>query len=179
MDTHSEKPPQQERPLADKTLLASTTTSRSENVINQLLGFFSTASNETLTASFFGLGLVTYLILGRVGLVLIGAVGGVVLHATYESGGNHNDSSVEDIRRRKENGLQIVNRLLDWREKIPKDQNGDEADSQDMALKLSAGETLDFADFQPATRNALTSLVDAVIRDYVKFVPRVHNTGLC
>ena len=177
METDSEKPPQHESPPPDKK--PTTTTSRSQDVVNQLLDFFSTASNETLTASFLGLGVATYLILGRVGLVLIGAVGGVVLHATYESGGNQSDSGVEEIKRRKENSLQIVNRLLGWREKTPKDQNGDGADSQDIALKLSAGETLDFADFRPATRNALTSLVDAVIRNYVKFVPRVHNTGLC
>ncbi|MCJ1352710.1 MAG: hypothetical protein MMC33_002694 [Icmadophila ericetorum] len=164
MESDPEKPPQPASPATPAT-----TTTRGQDIVNQLLEFFSTASNEILGACFLGLGAATYLILGRVGLVLIGAVGGVVLHATFESGGTHNDSGEEEIKKRKENGMQIVSRLLDWREKTPKEQNGDGIDSQDIALKLSAGEKLDFADFQPATRNALTSLVDAVIRDYVKW----------
>src|SRR3954451_11700486 len=53
-------------------------TINSSAAIDATLRFFATASNETLGACVVGLCASTYLVLGRVGLVLIGAVGGVV-----------------------------------------------------------------------------------------------------
>jgi hypothetical protein len=140
---------------------------------DRTLHFLATASNETLGACLAGLGAGTYLILGRVGLVLIGVVGGVVLHATWE--GHHGDSlgapgkSAE--ARRRELGADIAQRVLDWRGSRTHDK--DEQDgSYDINVQLYSGKKLDYSDFKPETAAALTELTDAVIRDYVKYVLR-------
>ncbi|KAI4710597.1 hypothetical protein J4E89_005054 [Alternaria sp. Ai002NY15] len=138
---------------------------------DRTLHFLATASNETLGACLAGLGAGTYLILGRVGLVLIGVVGGVVLHATWEG---HNGDSKEtqgksaDARKR-ELAVDIAQRVLDWRnDKTPdKSKSGD--DGYDFNVQLYSGKTLDYSDFKPETAAALTELTDAVIRDYVKW----------
>ncbi|KAL1602245.1 hypothetical protein SLS59_004933 [Nothophoma quercina] len=138
---------------------------------DRALHFLATASNETLGACLVGLGAGTYLILGRVGLVLIGVVGGVVLHATWEgqsqsSGDAQQKGKISEARKR-ELGTQVASRILDWRDKKEK-QDGD-ADSSDLSLKLYSGKQLDYSEFKPETAAALTELTDAVIRDYVKW----------
>ncbi|KAL8664715.1 MAG: hypothetical protein Q9202_002850 [Teloschistes flavicans] len=106
-----------------------------QKMLDQVLEFLSTASNETLGACLAGLAAITYLLLGRVGLVLIGFLGGIVLHATWEehisSSENHAQSAiVQSLSRRREAGLDILQRVLNWR-----DQNrGDD---------LLAGEVVD------------------------------------
>ncbi|KAL6703639.1 hypothetical protein ACN47E_009499 [Coniothyrium glycines] len=141
---------------------------------DRALRFFATASNETLGACLVGLGAGTYLILGRVGLVLIGVVGGVVLHATWE-GHTPSDHNQETIRgngresRRRELAVEIAHRVLDWRAiKTPEKGLGDR-DATDLNVKLYSGMKLDYSDFKPETAAALTELTDAVIRDYVKW----------
>ncbi|KAH6644397.1 PXA domain-containing protein [Boeremia exigua] len=138
---------------------------------DRALQFLATASNETLGACLIGLGAGTYLILGRVGLVLIGVVGGVVLHATWEGQSQHGEGTglkgknSEALKR--ELGAQVANRILDWRGQ--KDtQDGDKEDS-DLSLKLYSGRNLDYSEFKPETAAALTELTDAVVRDYVKW----------
>ncbi|KAJ4992915.1 px domain-containing protein [Stagonosporopsis vannaccii] len=138
---------------------------------DRALHFLATASNETLGACLVGLGAGTYLILGRVGLVLIGVVGGVVLHATWE-GQSHNGDGGEqkgksNEARKRELGAHVAHRILDWRDKKER-QDGDE-DSSELSLKLYSGKHLDYSGFKPETAAALTELTDAVIRDYVKW----------
>ncbi|PMD44308.1 hypothetical protein L207DRAFT_453846, partial [Hyaloscypha variabilis F] len=128
-----------------------------EDLTTRALKFLSTASTETIGGIAVGLAACTYLILGRVGLVLIGALGGVVFHATWE-GQSSAAASIQDVRR--ETGLEIVKRILDLRE-AHKVGEGDE-DEKD-ALENS------FDGFQPETAAALNTFVDAVIRDYVKW----------
>ena len=140
---------------------------------DRALHFLATATNETLGACLVGLGAGTYLILGRVGLVLIGVVGGVVLHATWEghtpiadARENHGKSAQAS---RRERGVDVARRLLDWREtKTPEQSEGDD-DASDLDVRLYSGEKLDYSDFKPETAAALTELTDAVIRDYVKY----------
>jgi hypothetical protein len=141
---------------------------------DRTLHFLATASNETLGACLAGLGAGTYLILGRVGLVLIGVVGGVVLHATWEG---HNGDTKEtqgksaDARKR-ELAVDIAQRVLDWRKDKTPAEGKPEDDSYDFNVQLYSGKTLDYSDFKPETAAALTELTDAVIRDYVKYVLR-------
>lgn len=132
-------------------------------VIDATLKFFANASNETLSACAVGLCASTYLVLGRVGLVLIGAVGGVVLHATWENqyGGRSAEERAELERRRKELGIEVAHRLLDLRDNKP--ERSDEAES------TLDSKTLDYSEFEPHTKAALTDFTDAVIRDYVKW----------
>lgn len=141
---------------------------------DRTLHFLATASNETLGACLVGLGAGTYLILGRVGLVLIGVVGGVVLHATWEGNSNNgNDSEGKgksNDSRRRELGVDVAHRVLDWRDTRTQEKGAREDDSADFSLKLYSGKPLDYSEFKPETAAALTELTDAVIRDYVKYV---------
>jgi hypothetical protein len=140
---------------------------------DRTLHFLATASNETLGACLVGLGAGTYFILGRVGLVLIGVVGGVVLHATWE--GQSKDGE-EKGKGRRELGVDVALRVLDWRDTRPLEQGAGEGD--DLSVQLLAGKTLDFSEFQPETAAALTELTDAVIRDYVKYVRSVMSIAV-
>ena len=152
------------------TLVAS---EKLRDITDAVLTFLSNASNETLGACAVGLCATTYLVLGRVGLVLIGAAGGIVLHATWEASNNTaaggQSNAAEGNRRRRELGIEVVRRALDWRVTSQDAQEGE-------VLKTGTVEgspddkILGYSDFRPATRTALTALTDAVIRDYVRQV---------
>ncbi|KAF2878018.1 PXA domain-containing protein [Massariosphaeria phaeospora] len=144
-----------------------------KTLADHTLHFLATASNETLGVCLAGLGVGTYFVLGRVGLVLMGVVGGVVLHATWESrsqSGNQNGTQDQGARRR-EVGADIAHRVLDWRNARGqvKEKDGDSDNDNSLDVKLYSGKELDFSDFKPETAAALTELTDAVIRDYVKW----------
>jgi hypothetical protein len=147
---------------------------------DRTLHFLATASNETLGACLAGLGAGTYLILGRVGLVLIGVAGGVVLHATWE--GHNGDNKETDGKsaegRRRELGADIAHRVLDWRNIRTQEKDGRDHDSSELNVQLFSGKTLDYSDFKPETAAALTELTDAVIRDYVKYVLHITPSYL-
>ncbi|TVY58805.1 hypothetical protein LCER1_G000579 [Lachnellula cervina] len=129
-----------------------------EDITTKALRFLSTASVETLGGIAVGLAACTYLILGRLGLVLIGILGGVVLHATWEGQSPLAGAVEEDARREK--GLDIVKRILDLRE--GKDQEVEE-DIEDQ-IKIAS-----FEGFQPETGAALNDLIEAVLQNYVKW----------
>jgi hypothetical protein len=146
---------------------------------DRALQFLATASNETLGACLVGLGAGTYLILGRVGLVLIGVVGGVVLHSTWEGqlhGGEGQEKGKSSDTRKRELGADVARRILDWRGN--KDKQDRDTDDSDLSLKLCSGKALDYSEFKPETAAALTELTDAVIRDYVKYVLGTLPTNL-
>jgi hypothetical protein len=150
----------------------STPSDKLRGITNAALNFLSNASNETLGACAIGLCASTYLVLGRVGLVLIGAVGGIVLHATWEGSngdGHDRDTTFNNTaRRRKELGIEVARRVLDWKDR----RNGALAEAEVADEKIEASvatKALDYSDFQPATGEALTILTDAIIRDYVKY----------
>ena len=166
------KSPQNNKSRPDNTIAITREgkSAKLQEVTGQILEFLSNATNETLGACIVALGAITYLVLGRVGLVLIGVVGGVVLHATWEEN-NHtqtNESIRESEKRiRRERGLDVITRILDWRNgEQSRGSASENVQGQEPALLFSRN--LDFSEFQPATSAALTSLTDAVIRDYVK-----------
>ncbi|PVH80719.1 hypothetical protein DL98DRAFT_515113 [Cadophora sp. DSE1049] len=149
-------------PNAPETATASKPTPSilpNEDLTTRTLRFLSTASPETIGGIAVGLAASTYLILGRLGLLLIGAVGGIVLHAAWERQ-SHAVGSIQEIRREK--GLDVVKRVLDLREAL-KSGKDDETAKDDKLVGNS------FEGFQPETAAALNELVDAVIRDYVKW----------
>ncbi|KAL9106512.1 MAG: hypothetical protein Q9227_008491 [Pyrenula ochraceoflavens] len=152
--------------LPSSTPTTSESAQKARDLTSATLNFLSNASNETLGACAVGLCATTYLVLGRVGLVLIGAVGGVVLHATWEgSPGDSDSDSHADRKRRREVGVEVAKRVLDWR---GKDQLSEPVFEQNGTENASSvNQKTDFAHFKPATRAALTSLTDAVVRDYV------------
>ncbi|KAI9848416.1 MAG: hypothetical protein M1837_000211 [Sclerophora amabilis] len=150
---------------------SSSTSAFVQEITNRAVDFFSNASNEALGACFLGLGATTYLVLGRVGLVLIGLVGGIALHASWENshvGNLGSGSKATEIRRRREVGLEVVKRVLDWREDEVHKEKVIEEGVSGIGLPSQRKE-VDFSGFAPETRDALTSLADAVIRDYVKW----------
>ncbi|KAL9038831.1 MAG: hypothetical protein Q9214_005126, partial [Letrouitia sp. 1 TL-2023] len=139
-----------------------------QELLSYILRFLSTANNETLAACLVALCATTYVVLGRVGLVLIGIIGGVVLHATWEENSqNHmgNEFKVRDVRRR-ETGLRIAERVLDWRES--KNTQVDLSVDDSKTRSPSQG-SLNYSCFRPTTEAALTTLTDTVIQDYVKW----------
>ena len=136
-----------------------------QDLTDKALYFLSHASNETLGACVAGLGAATYLVLGRVGLVIIGVAGGVVLHATWE--GLRNDDRDEETRkteqdRRREAGVEVVRRALQWRSSKAIDETSEDT-------KVYANQLLDFSRFEPETSAALNTFTDAVIKDYVYY----------
>ena len=152
--------------LANRNLLPNTSdaTLKAWDLTSRILDFLSNASNETLGACVVALGATTWLILGRVGLVIIGLIGGIVLHATWEGSGQgsaNDEAGALEARKRREKSLDVVGRVLDWRERT-------RGEKEPEVLEQNSQKTLDFTDFQPETGAALTTLTDAVIRDYVK-----------
>lgn len=146
---------------------------RAEEVKGFVLKFLATSSNESLAGVFVGLAIATYVLLGRLGLLLIGLVLGVVLHASWE--GTSDESKPEgpdsrNPRRRKELALELASRLLDWPERARGElPNGDE-DNRQRTVETRDGrpETdLDYSAFGPRTSVALKALTDAAVRDYV------------
>lgn len=143
---------------------------QARDLTTRALEFLSNASNETLGACIFGLGAVTWLVLGRVGLVLIGLVGGVVLHATWEGDiqNNANDEArALEARKRREKGLDIAVRVLNWKERREGSRELDGV--RETPIAVPSQKEVDFAGFPPETKDALTILVDTIIRDYVKW----------
>ncbi|KAK5716900.1 hypothetical protein LTR17_016272 [Elasticomyces elasticus] len=130
-----------------------------QTVTDRALDFLSHASNETLGACLVGLSATTYLVLGRVGLVIIGVAGGVVLHATWERHSSGDDKTDE---RKREIGVDVAQRVLAWRSSRP-------AEEQQDSTKVFANQQLDFSSFGPETATALTTFTDAVIKDYVHY----------
>ena len=163
--------PADEPAIKNQELATSVASEKLRDVTDAILNFLSTASNETLSACAIGLCATTYLVLGRVGLVLIGAAGGIVLHATWEAsnnisaGGQRNPA--DGGRRRRELGIEVVRRTLDWRT-TKKDALDGQALDSGIVESSPDDKALGYSDFRPATCAALTALTDAVIRDYVR-----------
>ncbi|RCI08884.1 hypothetical protein L249_5082 [Ophiocordyceps polyrhachis-furcata BCC 54312] len=141
-----------------------------QGVSAKALHFISTASPGTLAGIAVAFSGVTYAILGRLGLLVIGAVGGVIAFASLEA--KH-----PDVARavRGEKGPDVLDRLwLDLQNTSSSSPAAD--DDDDLPLKT-------FDDFRPETREALGGFVDAIIRDYVKWwysplVPTDHSFPL-
>ena len=164
------------RHAQSKTERLSTSSSASKatkDATTRLLDFLANASNETLGACAVGLGISGYLILGRIWLIVIGVFGGAFLHATWEGSLQSDSAATSSQARRRETGTAVAERLLEWRSVNQADRSEDDEEQAKAAVDvmLSTGKLLDFAEFQPATAAALTSLSDAIIRDYVKYVP--------
>lgn len=154
--------------------ITTSSSQKAQEYLDHILQFLSTASNETLGACLAGLGAATYFILGRIGLVLLGVVGGVVLHAIWEERNsqcdNHAESAEAKARKRREDALSILHRVLDWRNQDDIRQSEVNGDLNAFGFKTSSLKQLGFSELEPATGAALTGLTDAVIRDYVKYM---------
>lgn len=125
-----------------------------------LLHLASTATPATLAAAAVAFSAATYAVFGRLGLLLIGALAGIAAFVHLEA---RHPAVARAVR--GETGPDLVQRVwLDLHALRPchgaPDQDQDQG--QDPVFKA-------FDDFGPETRDALAALVDAVIRDYVKW----------
>jgi hypothetical protein len=150
-----------ETPISTKGLV--------QEVMDMVLNFLSTSSNEKLASVFALLTIVTYIVLGRVGLLLIGVALGVILHASWEGAPGHGGEGLQSPKKRRELALEVSKRLLDW----PKRVGSTELDTHENGNPVITPEDLSVADldfkvFRPATAAALRLLTDAVVKDYVK-----------
>ena len=166
-------------PLKDEATTSNAPAIDIKALTDRTLDFLATANNETLGACLVGLGAGTYLVLGRVGLILIGVVGGVVLHATWEgqTRSDGDDKAQSQAEKKRERGIDVAHRILDWRDTRTRDKGNSGEGESDLDVKLYLGKQLDYSDFRPKTAAALTELTDAVIRDYVKYVHRLSQFG--
>ncbi|KAJ6172435.1 hypothetical protein N7470_001502 [Penicillium chermesinum] len=83
-------------------------------LLDVALNFLATSSNEQILVLLGLLVVITYLVLGRIGLILIGAAGGVVLHAHWEGPGHAREDNAVVTTKRRELALEVSKRLLDW-----------------------------------------------------------------
>ena len=153
-------------PCADANSASSDISTKARNFTSQILHFLSHATSETLGACIVGLAAITYLVLGRFGLILIGMFGGVILHAAWEDGGSQDEDDTKRTAesRKREKALEIIQRVLDLRDKTSHEKSVDDG-GENRAVHFSSEP--DFTGFQPRTKSALESFTNAVIRDYV------------
>ncbi|RYC56674.1 hypothetical protein CHU98_g9537 [Xylaria longipes] len=130
--------------------------SQEDDITTRIFQFLSTATPGTLGAISVALAAVTYFVLGRIGLLLIGAFAGIISFVAWESRHPEVARAV-----RGEQGHAFLDRLLasEYGDRRLKSELDEERDSIAIAQSLD--------NFQPETRDALYGLVDAVIRDYV------------
>ncbi|KAK3378574.1 PXA domain-containing protein [Podospora didyma] len=144
------------------------TPSDDDDLQTKIFQFLATATPSTIGGVAMGLAAITYLILGQIGLVLIGAFGGILLFVQWEQ----RNAEVARIVK-GERGIDVLARLLDTRTESGKAaQDQPSTDDQEGGAWARA-----FEDFQPETREALNELVEAVIHDYVKwwYIPIVPS----
>ncbi|CAK7239064.1 MAG: hypothetical protein STHCBS139747_000486 [Sporothrix thermara] len=143
------------------------------DITSRIFRFLSTATTESLSAVGVGLAATTYFVLGRVGLVLIGAFGGIALFVAWEA---RNPDVTRAIR--GESSSELLARVIEYRKRdetsaqLAEGKSHRALESLDAPFDISQEELAlgrAFANFRPETRQALDSLVDAVIRDYVKW----------
>ncbi|OAA42058.1 PX domain-containing protein [Metarhizium rileyi] len=137
----------------------------------QGLQFISEATPTTLAGIAVALSAILYAILGRVGLVLIGAVGGVLVYISLEL---RNPAIAQAMRGEK--GPEVLDRVWLDLTQCKREDCSHHGEHEDAAIRS-------FDDFRPETRDALGGLVDAVIRDYVKWwyspiIPADHSFPL-
>ncbi|TEY71372.1 hypothetical protein BOTCAL_0094g00160 [Botryotinia calthae] len=109
-----------------------------DHITTRLLRFISTASTEQLLLAALALAFGTYIIFDGLFLLLLGALGGVVLHTVFT------EKSALAVREEAVKPKDIQYELIE------------------------AGAGINFQSFRPKTATALNDLVEAVIRNYVK-----------
>ncbi|KAL4869956.1 hypothetical protein BDV12DRAFT_208069 [Aspergillus spectabilis] len=139
-----------------------------KDLMDFVLQFLSTCSNETLLLVLACLAGATYIILGRLGLLLIGAALGVTLHASWESAQDGYPTGSQSFNR-KHVSLNIVHKLLDWESGQRVKNSQDSIGAGETFIEGSSSTNLGTSSFGPVTATAVQSLIDAAVRDYVNY----------
>ncbi|KAK0741213.1 PXA domain-containing protein [Schizothecium vesticola] len=144
--------------LVNRDKAPETDAATDQDVTTKVFEFLSTATPGTLGGIAAGLAAVTYFILGQIGLLLIGAFVGIAIFIQWEQRNG-------DVGRaaRAERGHEILERLLELNRTLASASQEEAEDAKALAGRSG------FDDFRPETRDALTEVVDAVVRDYVRW----------
>lgn len=132
--------------------------SQSGDLTTKLLDFLASATPETLGGVAAGFTLLTYLVIGRIGLLLVGAFGGIAVFAAIERKNPEVSRAV-----RGQSGHDFLETLL-----AASKVKASQAATKDGAVDENAS-LQSFDDFQAETKLALTEFVDATVRDYVNW----------
>ncbi|RAL06220.1 PX domain protein [Aspergillus ibericus CBS 121593] len=139
-----------------------------KEVVDLTLQFLSTSSNEALLCVFACLLGATFVLFGRLGLLLIGITSGVVLHASWE--GADYDSIDKPLKttgpKRRELALDVAGRLLDWPKRAAHGFDVGQNSFEQISPEDSSVD-IDYSTLGPVTAAALRSMTDAVMADYV------------
>lgn len=174
--SQSDQTPQTERPACDESTRGhkddrltqdDTDGDRVKQLLDTALCFLSTCSNETLLLVLFCLMGTTYIVFGRLGLLLIGMALGVALHASWV-GMDHSNSSENTIIGRKQLSLSIVHKLLNWEGTYPVKADSNAHGAGEDHYRAHSVSDVDVLPLGPITASALHSLIEAAMRDYVK-----------
>ncbi|KAL2842964.1 PXA domain-containing protein [Aspergillus pseudoustus] len=137
-----------------------------KELLDLALQFLSTCSNEMLLFILALLIGATYIVLGRLGLIIIGIIIGIALHASWDGPGNH---PVEFQRsNRRQLSLHVTHRLLDWQTSRHAEHDRNFKDDGEHMPEKTSNSGFN-PSYGPATASALQSLVDAAVRDYVNY----------
>ncbi|KAJ6783928.1 hypothetical protein PWT90_09317 [Aphanocladium album] len=141
-------------------------------LLTKVMNFLSKASPATLAGIAVGFAGVTYAILGQFGLLIIGAVGGAAAFVVWEG---RNPDIARTVRGEK--GPDALERIWVDLQAIKVAEEKTEEDKEDQVIFKG------FDDFRPETREALSGLVDTIIKDYVKWwyspiIPTDHSFPL-
>ncbi|KAL4916882.1 PXA domain-containing protein [Aspergillus aurantiobrunneus] len=139
-----------------------------KQLVGMTLQFLSTCCNETLLLILVCLMGATYIILGRLGLLLIGAVLGVALHASWE-GAENGHSSASQNSSRKQLSLNIVHKLLEWKINQRIETSPNNGNPGEINTENESDMDVDISSLGPMTAAALHLLIDAAVRDYVNY----------
>lgn len=136
------------------------------NVTKPLLRHLSNASNETAVATSIGLAILIYFVFGRLGLLLIGVVVGVVLHASWEVKESSSSARLRLQRRKqlKRTGLEVVDTLLHWRTEV---NESSKEEAQTGHGNRETAHDIDSLKSLPKTADAVEQLKDAILQNYV------------
>lgn len=113
----------------------------------------------------YGISLVlTWLLLGKIGLLLIGVVSGIQLRSLWEKYGHpraSDESCLKKADRSRQLGIEVVHRLMTWQSLERPGTPTDPAGTCEASVA-------DFSDFQPAMGVALSAVSNEVVEQYVE-----------
>ncbi|PYI17765.1 hypothetical protein BO99DRAFT_404068 [Aspergillus violaceofuscus CBS 115571] len=140
----------------------------SRSTVDVALNFLASASNEVLLGVIACLSITAAFILGKLGFLLIGALAGFTLHASWENTAHEITGGI--LRKNRSKKIELLeafsSRLLDWKDGKPH-SNDQEADERERQTESMHTIDPDFSLFGPKTAASLRSITDEIMNKYV------------
>ena len=159
IDTHEaplKSPPQAPRQPSSTTK----ENTQASSIINEGISFISQCSSRSRVALACAFLAALHVFFGRLLFLIVGFVGGVILHAWWEESNSCPDGEGKNAikQTRRDLGLAVAQRLMNW----------EGASTTHFHADAPSTSESDFSDLNPATATALDAIVDAVISGYVR-----------